>query len=181
MTWSRSKVMAAPRRRNVVVKHAPYTVVPDLEKIGCGLHRHLSGHGDHEGIEQLAEAAAAARPRNWDLSGLAALRASNAGNGGVDKRLMLEEAKMLPVPRPCVVDRLIGRAAGRASELGTRLEADLEVDLLGLGIKAHVGDAPGRLQARFAVNWYIRSRHVQKLSFSALRNSVMPAIALWKL
>jgi hypothetical protein len=30
----------------------------------------------------------------------------------------------------------------------TRLKADLEVDLLGLGIKAHVGDAPGRLQAK---------------------------------
>jgi hypothetical protein len=73
-----AEVLQLARRRNVVVKHAPYTVVPDLEKIGYGLHRHLSGHGDYEGIEQLAEAAAAARPRNRDLSGLAALRATEA-------------------------------------------------------------------------------------------------------
>jgi hypothetical protein len=110
--------------------------------------RHLSGHGDHEGIEQLGEAAAAARPRNRDLSDLAALRASNTGNGGVDERLMLEKTLILLGPGPRVVDRLIGRAAGRAGEPGTRLEADLEVDLLGLGIEANVGDAPGCLQAK---------------------------------
>jgi hypothetical protein len=49
--------------------------------------------------------------------------------------------------RPRVVNRLVGHPAERAGELGAWIEADIEVDLLGLGIEAHVGDAPGRLQA----------------------------------
>jgi hypothetical protein len=46
------------------------------------------------------------------------------------------------------MDRLIGRATGRAGKPGAGLEADLEVDLLCLGIEAHVGNAPGRLQTK---------------------------------
>ena len=143
-----AEILQRARRRDVVVKHTPNPVVADLEKICNGLHGHLSGQGDHEGVKQLAEAAATAGPGNRELSGLAALRAGNAGNAGVDEGLVFKEAKMLPAPGPCVVDRLIGRAAGRASEPGTRLEADLKVDLLDLGIKAHIRDAPRRLQAK---------------------------------
>ena len=46
------------------------------------------------------------------------------------------------------MDRLIGRATGRAGKPGAELKADLEVDLLCLGIEAHVGNAPGRLKTK---------------------------------
>ena len=38
-----AEILQFARRRDVVIKHAPYSVVADLEKIGDGLHRHLSG------------------------------------------------------------------------------------------------------------------------------------------
>ena len=143
-----AEVLQLARHRDVVIEHAPYPVVPNTEKIGYGLHRHLFGQGDYEGIEQLAEAAATAGPGNRDLPGLAACATGNAGNRGVDESLVLEEAQMFPGPGPRVVDRLIGRAAGRAGKSASRLEADIEVDLLCLGIEAHVSDAPGRMQAK---------------------------------
>jgi hypothetical protein len=87
-------------------------------------------------------------PMNRELSSLAALRAGNAGNAGVDEGLVFKETKMLTAPGPCVMDLLIGRAAGRASQPGTRLEADLKVDLSDLGITAHIRDAPRRLKAK---------------------------------
>ena len=70
------------------------------------------------------------------------------GNRGVDESLVLEEAQMFPRPGPRVMDRLISRAAGRAGKPAAGLEADLEVDLLCLGIEAHVRDAPRHLQAK---------------------------------
>ena len=96
----------------------------------------------------MAEAIATARPRNRDLPCLAACATGNTGNGGVDESLVLKKAQMLPGPGPRVMDRLIGCATGRAGKPRAGLEADLEVDLLCLGIEAHVGNALGRLQAK---------------------------------
>ena len=143
-----AEVLQRVRCGDVVIEHAPYPVVSNLKQISDGLHRHLAGERDHEGVEQLAEPTAAARPGNRDLPGLAACATGNAWNRGVDESLVLEEAQMFPRPGPRVMDRLISRAAGRAGKPAAGLEADLEVDLLCLGIEAHVRDAPRHLQAK---------------------------------
>lgn len=46
------------------------------------------------------------------------------------------------------MDRLIGRATGGTRKPTTRLEADVKVDFLQLGVKAHVCDTPWSLQAK---------------------------------
>jgi len=127
-----AEVLECARHWDVVIEHAPYPVVSDFKQISDGLHRHLAGERDHEGVEQLAEPAAAARPGNRDLSGLPTLAASDAGHGGMDEGLVLEEAQVFPRPRPRVVNRLIRRPTRRAGKPAPRLEANVKVDLLAL-------------------------------------------------
>jgi hypothetical protein len=143
-----AEVLKRARRGDVVIEHAPYPVISHLKQVSDGLHRHLAGERYHEGVEQLAEPAATARPGDLDPPGLAALATGDAGNAGMYEGFVLEEPQMFPATRPRVVNRLVGRAAGRAGKPAAGFEPDLEVDFLCLGIKAHVRDAPGRLQAK---------------------------------
>jgi hypothetical protein len=115
-----------------VLKHAPYSVVPNVEQIRNGLHWHLSGQSDHEGVEHLTEAAATARPWNWDLPGLAARATGDTGSLGMNEGLVLEETQMFPAAGARVVDRLIGCAAGRTGEPSAWFETHFELDLFDL-------------------------------------------------
>lgn len=146
-----------------MLEHAPYPVVSDIEQISDGFYRHLAGERDHEGVEQLAEPAAAARPGNRHLSGLPALAAGDARYGGMDKGLVLEKAQVFPGPRPRVVHRLIRRPARRAGKPTPRFEAHIEVDLLELGVETHVRDTPRGLKAK---------RHREQARLGSHRSSV---------
>jgi len=89
-----AEVLLSARRGNVVLKHAPYPIVSDTEQISDSLYRHLPGERDHEGVEQLAEPAAAARPGNRHLSGLPALAAGDARYSGMDEGLVLKKTQV---------------------------------------------------------------------------------------
>jgi hypothetical protein len=84
---------------------------------------------------------------NW-LNPLPLRAQGDAGHGGVDEGLVLEEPQVFPSSGPCVVNRLIRRPTGRAGKPAPRLEANVKVDFLELGVKAHVRDTPWGLQAK---------------------------------
>ncbi|OSQ57003.1 hypothetical protein MCRY_18225 [Marivita cryptomonadis] len=158
-----AEVLLSARRGNVVLEHTPYPVVSDIEQISDGFYRHLPGERDHEGVEQLAEPAAAARPGDRHLSGLPALTAGDARYGGMDESLVLKKAQVFPGPRPRVVHRLIRRTARRAGKPAPRFEAHIEVDLLEIGVETHVRDTPRGPKAK---------RHCEQARLGSHRSSV---------
>jgi hypothetical protein len=139
------EVLLRPGGVDVVVEGAPYTTVAHPQELGDLTHRHGPRQGHDQGLHQLGEPAALARPGHRHLGGLAAGLAAHPRDLGAEVRLVLEEVQMPPHPLLGVVHRLVLGPAVRADEAAPRGEADPKVDAPGLGIEGHLGHLPRRL------------------------------------
>ena len=145
----RGGVVRYPRLADPMAEHGPDALRIDPQQFGDSVDRHFSlNQGQCQGLEQQGKTAARTRPRHHHRDHFA-IGCDNPWHGAMKVAGVLEEAQVLPVALPRIMDR-----TGRPGPIGkprTRGETDREVQLLAprfVRSKGDLLDPPGRLYTK---------------------------------